>query len=317
MSSPSPIDAFLEEKGVLILDGGLATELEARGFDLDDPLWSARLLIEEPAAIQAVHRDYLEAGADCIITASYQATVAGFLSRGKSEQQAIDLLRKSVELALSVRERFWAEEKNRKDRLRPLVAASIGPYGAYLANGAEFTGRYDFDREELVRFHRRRWHVLADSGADLLACETIPSGAEALALADLIRETPKLYAWLSFSCRDGEHISDGTPIAECARQVSSCSGIVAIGVNCTAPRFVPRLLAALREVTDKPLLAYPNSGERYDTSARRWSGESDPEGFGVASRLWHASGARLLGGCCRTGPDHIREIRRSLAPIAA
>lgn len=303
-TAPNPFDPFLEGPGVVVLDGGLATELEARGFDLDHPLWSARLLAENPDAIASVHRSYLEAGADVITTASYQATFDGFAREGLSHADAAALLQRSVDLALSVRDAHAATA-----RPRPLVAASIGPYGAFLANGAEYTGAYDRNEAGLVAFHRERFLLLARSGADVLACETIPSLVEASALARLLGEAG-LPAWLSFSCRDEERISDGTRFVDCVRALAS--QVVAIGVNCSSPRHVEPLLRAAAAVTSKPLVAYPNSGETFDPPTRRWRGMATAEDWGAFGRRWRSAGARLIGGCCRTGPGHIRALREAL-----
>lgn len=309
MQMKNPIQPFLEHQGVLILDGGLATELEARGCDLSDELWSARLLLDDPDLIRQVHYDYLAAGADCIISASYQATIPGLMRRGLREAEAAALLTRSVELAQQARDDFWAEPANRAGRLRPLVAASVGPYGAALADGSEYRGDYDLSEDELAAWHRPRWRVLAQSGADLLACETIPSYREALALRRLIEETPQTPVWVSFSARDGDHISDGTPLTVCVAVVEGVEQVVAVGVNCTAPRYIPSLIEAARAATTKPLVVYPNSGERYDATGRGWVGESDPAEFGTYSREWRKLGAALIGGCCRTKPAHIRQIR--------
>jgi homocysteine S-methyltransferase len=305
----NPVRMFLEKQGVLILDGGLATQLEARGADLDDPLWSAKFLLENPALIRQVHLDYFWAGADCAITASYQATIPGFMRRGLTEGQAIDLLRLTVQLAQEARDEFWAVMEQKGGRLRPLIAASVGPYGAYLANGAEYTGDYDLDEAGLMDFHRQRWHILAESGADLLACETIPSLVEAKALARLLAETTDAWAWFSFSCRDGRSISDGTPIRECAALLEGMEQVAAVGINCTPPRYIPELISELFAVTQKPIIVYPNSGECYDALAKGWQGLSIPAEFGTYSREWRKAGAALIGGCCRTGPEHIRQIR--------
>ena len=309
MSNQSPIRPFLEAQGYLVIDGGLASELERAGFNLDDPLWSAKLLLEAPEAIANVHREYLEAGADCIISASYQASIEGFVARGSTRTDAEQLLQDSVFLAVEARDGFWADPKNREDRLKPLVAASIGPYGAYLANGAEFTGDYDLDESGLFEFHRPRWEILCSTGADLLACETIPSANEAQALARLLTDTPDRYAWFSFSCRDGEHISDGTPIAECVRDLAPMESVVAVGVNCTAPAHITSLVEEIGQVTDTPVVVYPNSGEIWNADRREWLGPADPIAFGLASRGWYEAGARLLGGCCRTRPEDIRRLR--------
>ncbi|MCL4263275.1 MAG: homocysteine S-methyltransferase [Anaerolineae bacterium] len=309
------IKPFLDFQELLVVDGGLATELEWRGYNLHDPLWSARLLLEEPSAIQQVHADYLWAGADCIIAASYQATLPGLMACGLSEDEAADLLRLAVKLACAARDMFWVAPghvgrlRPLQKRLRPLVAASIGPYGAYLANGAEYTGDYGLDTAALVTWHRARWHMLASSGADLLACETCPSYSELEAYCELLAETPQMPAWVSFTARDGRHISDGTPIADCATRLHDIPNVLAVGVNCTPPRLMPELIAAIQSVTDKYIIVYPNSGERYDPVQKVWCGESDPSTYGTMCREWRKMGAVLIGGCCRTRPSHIRQIR--------
>jgi homocysteine S-methyltransferase len=310
-----PVQPFLNEQGFLVLDGGMATELEFAGFDLDDPLWSARLLLEAPEAIEKVHRDYLSAGADCIVSASYQASVRGFAKRGLTEAESLETIAKAVRLAIGVRDAFWSIEANRQGRLEPRVAAGIGPYGAYLANGAEYTGDYDLDEKGLYEFHSRRWQILSDAGADLLACETIPSAAEAPALARLLAETPDARAWFSFSCRDGGHISDGTSIVSCVEPLAASPQVVAVGVNCTAPHHVLSLVKAIRTVTTKPIVVYPNSGEVYHAEGKRWSGDVEAGELATAAGDWYASGARLLGGCCRTRPEHIRRLRESLQEV--
>ncbi len=310
--SPDPFAAFLDLQGVVVLDGGLATELEARGFDLADDLWSAKLLIERPEAIRRLHRDYLDAGADCVTSASYQATAAGFARRGLDEAAAEGLLRLAVELAIEARDAFWADPDRPAGRLKPLVAASVGPYGAYLADGSEYTGAYDLDQSGLEDFHCRRLEVLSASGADLLACETVPSAAEARALARLLAEVPGPPAWLSFCCRDDRHLADGSELAAVVRELDGHERIAALGVNCTAPRHVPGLIARLRAATPKPLAVYPNSGEAWDAAAKRWCERPAGIDFGAASVAWRRAGARLVGGCCRTGPDDVRRIRRNL-----
>ncbi len=303
----SPIQPFLNTYGAFVLDGGFATQLEAKGANLADELWSARLLRDDPELIQQVHADYYWAGADCAITASYQATIQGFMQVGMTEQEAIDLLRLSVTLAVQARDDYWQNAP--KNRLRPLVAASIGPYGAYLANGAEYTGDYDWDEDGLVEFHRQRWHILAESKADLLACETIPSLPEAKAYLRLLAETPKRLAWFSFSCKDGRFISDGTLIRECGQLLNDHPQVIAIGINCTPLSYIPDLISELFAVTKKPIVVYPNSGEEYDAISKTWSGLSIPAEFGTFSREWRKKGAALIGGCCRTTPAHIRQIR--------
>ena len=168
------IASILDHQPALIIDGALATELERRGYDLKDELWSAKILIEQPQAIKQLHYDYFKAGADCVITASYQATVEGFMKKGLNEEQAIDLIKKAVRLAIEARDEFWSDQANRRGRLKPFVAASVGPYGAFLADGSEYRGNYGLTEKELMDFHRPRMKALIEAGADMLACETIP-----------------------------------------------------------------------------------------------------------------------------------------------
>jgi homocysteine S-methyltransferase len=308
----NPLEPFLAQSKPLILDGGLATELEVRGHDLSDELWSARLLVDAPDDIRSLHHDYLIAGADCIISASYQGTIEGFMALGLSHDRAVSLLELSAELATEARDRFWSEPNNRINRLKPIVAASVGPYGAYLADGSEFTGDYDLDEAGLLEFHRERWHILASTGADIIACETIPSLAEAHALGVLLQESGNRFAWLSFSCKDGKHISDGTPLADAAMVADAIENVAAIGINCTAPRHISSLIAEVRKTSRKPVIVYPNSGETYDSEERRWRGDADVEDYIQRSISWRTGGASLIGGCCRTGPEHIRRVRQRL-----
>ena len=306
----------------MVLDGALATELERRGADLDDPLWSAKCLIERPELIRQVHLDYFRAGADVATTATYQASFEGYARRGIDRRAAAQLMRSAVTLALAARDEFWSTG-NRAGRLRPLVATSIGPYGAMLADGSEYRGQYGVSDVDLADFHRRRLEVLADAGADLLACETIPCLSEALVLASVLEEFPALCGWLSFSCRDGALNCAGEPIAACAAALRDHPQIVALGANCTAPQYIPALLGQLRGITDKPLVVYPNSGEVYDAKTKRWSSAASAEieaeagqparaatPFGEQARAWYAAGARLIGGCCRTRPADILGVRQ-------
>ena len=306
------IASLLAEQGFVILDGGLATELEQRGADLDHFLWSAKLLAEAPELIRAVHLDYLHAGADVIATATYQASFGGFAKAGFDREHAERLMRLSVDLALQARDRFWAEPANREGRLEPLVAASIGPYGACLHDGSEYHGNYGVSRQEILDFHRPRLDILADTQADLFAFETIPSREEAEVLIELMADYPGWTAWLSFSCRDGERVSHGEPFAECAALADASNQVVAVGINCTPPQYVSSLLDAAGRVRT-PLAVYPNSGEHWVASENRWDGQECGI-FPVSD--WHARGARILGGCCRTGPEDIRGMRAALKKLA-
>ncbi|WP_172257214.1 homocysteine S-methyltransferase [Saccharibacillus deserti] len=305
----NPIAAILNQYPVLILDGAMATELERHGCNLDDPLWSARVLLEQPELIRRVHEDYFRAGADCAITASYQATVEGFAAKGIDETKALALIRQTVELAAQARDAFWSGGEHGQ-RPKPIVAASVGPYGAYLADGSEYVGHYGVSDERLTEFHRPRIRALIEAGADLLAFETIPSLQEALVLANLLDECPGTFAWMSFSLRNGQEISEGTPLEECARVLEDRLNVAAIGVNCAPSSAAAEAVAVLAAHTSKPVLLYPNSGESYEASTKTWHGGGSAAcgGFADSARVWYDAGARLIGGCCRTTPEQIAQI---------
>jgi homocysteine S-methyltransferase len=299
--------------GALVLDGALATELEARGADLRDPLWSAKVLLEDPGMIRAVHRDYLVAGADIITTATYQASFGGFARRDLDAAAAARLMRGAVTLACEARDEFWAETANRAGRLRPLVAASVGPYGAVLADGSEYRGHYGIDAAALRDFHAPRLELLAGAGADLLAIETLPALGEARVLASLVGELGALPAWIAFACADTMHTCEGQDIGECAAQLQESPLIAAVGVNCTAPGLIVPLLQRMQARSALPLLVYPNSGEGYDATSKCWKGAPDAQAYASQALQWRAAGARLIGGCCRTTPADIRALRTALA----
>lgn len=304
----NPITRILDEYPVFILDGAMATELERMGCDLNDSLWSAKILMERPDLIKQVHSDYFTAGADCAITASYQSTIEGFAARGVTEAEAIRLIQASVELAVQARDELWAHEENRSSRPKPIIAASIGPYGASLADGSEYRGHYGLTEDELIDFHRPRMKALIEAGADILACETIPCLSEAKAITRLLKEFPGTYAWISFSAKDGRHISEGTPVSECAAFLDQYSQFAAVGINCAPMQHIPSLIEEIKQETAKPIIVYPNSGEQYDPVTKTWKGSAWAMPFGKNAQSWYESGARLIGGCCRTKPEDIREI---------
>jgi homocysteine S-methyltransferase len=309
-----PFGPLLARDGVLVLDGGLATQLEAQGHDLSDRLWSARLLVEEPGAIVDAHLAYFRAGARVATTASYQATFEGFAGRGIGHDEVVVLLRRSVELAAVARERFRAERAaaGAPDPGPLFVAASIGPYGAMLADGSEYRGHYSLTVDELVAFHRERLAVLAATDADVLAVETIPQLEEAMAIVRLLDEAPAVRAWVSFSCADDGHLRSGVPIETAVEAVAGSPCVVAVGVNCTAPEHVEALVRRARSVTTKPIVVYPNSGEGWDAAARRWTGSGTDRVDPAAVRRWHDAGAALIGGCCRVTPDQIALVAAEL-----
>jgi homocysteine S-methyltransferase len=306
--SGRPIDKLIAGTPVL-LDGGLATELEAQGHDISGVLWSAMLLHTDPQAIVDAHRAYLNAGAEIIISASYQASRAGFHQLGIDADDADDLIASSVSLARRARDEYC--EQNRGITRPRLVAASVGPYGAVLMDGSEYTGDYGVSQAVLRNFHEQRLQILDQSGADVLACETIPSLQEAEVLADLLSNvhTP---AWVSFTCRDETAIADGTAIEEAVAMFADHPGVFAVGINCTAPQHVQQLIERfVAAAPNKSILAYPNSGERYEASDNSWSGTVTETDFASVSLQWLDAGAILVGGCCRVGPTHIAAMADS------
>lgn len=308
LAGMNPIASILDHEHVLILDGALATELEHRGYNLKDDLWSAKILMEQPEAIRQLHYDYFNAGADCVITASYQATIEGYKKRGLNEKEAISLIQQSVHLAKDAQEEYWADGGHHDRHATPFVAASIGPYGAYLADGSEYRGNYGLTEKDLIEFHRPRMKALLEAKPDMLACETIPSLTEAQALSKLLQEFPTVTAWFSFSARDEKHISEGQLFADCVRLLDDNPQITAIGINCTSPKYIPSLIREGKQQTAKPILVYPNLGEGYDAVTNDWDGKPATESFGEEAKVWYQAGARLIGGCCRTSPEDIRVI---------
>jgi len=286
---------------VLVSDGGLATELEARGHDLSDDLWSARLLFDAPDEIMAAHMAFFQAGAAIATTASYQASFDGFAAGGIGRDGAERLIRRSVELAAAARDEIGGEGR--------WVAASVGPYGAALANGEEYVGRYGLTVAELADWHRPRLEVLADAGADVLAIETVPDVDEAEALLTLVRQIG-MPAWLSYTV-SGTQTRAGQPLEEAFAVAAHVPEIVAVGVNCCAPADVLPAVEIARTVTGKPVIVYPNSGEEWDGQRRVWigAGRWSPD----LAPQWVAAGARIVGGGCRVMPDDIAALAATVA----
>jgi homocysteine S-methyltransferase len=284
--------------GPVVLDGGLATQLESQGHNLDSALWSAQLLHDDPDAIVQAHLAYFAAGAQVATTASYQASIGGFAQAGISQEEGAQLIRRSVRLAEQARASLEADN----DRW---IAGSVGPYGAALADGSEYRGDYDLTVEELRAWHRPRIELLAEAGVDILALETIPCLAEVEALLAEIDGTGQP-CWLSISCA-ADRTRAGEPAAEAFSLARDVEEIVAVGVNCIDPADAYALVRIASESSGKPAVVYPNSGERWDQKTRNWLGPARFHAEDVAS--WISGGARLVGGCCRVGPTQIRAVR--------
>jgi homocysteine S-methyltransferase len=296
----------------LLLDGGLSNELERQGCDLNQKLWSAKLLESNPEAIVLAHLIYLESGAQCIITSSYQATLPGFMAIGYDKPSASGLILKSVQLAEEARNRFMSLNPH---AAKPLIAASIGPYGAFLADGSEYRGDYVVSDQVLRDFHEPRINLLASSTADILACETIPGFQEAKVLSEIL-ENVKKPAWVSFSCKDGKHISDGTPIEKCAAFFAHHPTVFAIGVNCTSPEFISELIRSIKTKSgNKKIVVYPNSGAVYHAESKTWSGLSDLSSCEIMVKEWMDLGADIIGGCCGIGPQQIQAMGKIISKI--
>lgn len=291
------------DDGVLVADGGLATELEARGNDVSGSLWSARLLVDAPEQVRDVHLAFFRAGAVIATSASYQASFEGFARAGLGRREAAGLMRRSVGLARAARDGMAGDGRAR------WVAASVGPYGAVLADGSEYRGRYGLSVRELAAWHRPRLEVLAGAGPDVLALETVPDVDEAEALVAVIGGLG-IPAWLSYSVAGGRTRA-GQSLSEAFAVAAGVAEVVAVGVNCCAPSEVPAAIAAAREVTGKPVIVYPNSGEEWDARRRAWAGRS---AYSAAQPgQWIAAGAKIAGGCCRVRPADIAVIARAAA----
>lgn len=313
----------LHRHGCLILDGGFATTLEENGYTLDSKLWSAEKIINDQQAIEMVHQQYLEAGCDILTTSSYQMSYEGFNELGYNDIQCENFFVNSTRCAINVREKYASNS---------LIATSIGCYGAHLADGSEYRGMYGLSISELMNWHRRKLYLLSRSGAELVACETIPCIAEGHALHNLlvnelfVEETSSAsvnQGWLSFACRSGRELNSGEPFEDMVRAITdnetaSQKNSLGIGINCTNPGYVIDLLDVLRDTGAmsgyRPIVVYPNKGEIWNASERNWeenSGYTD-ELFGNLAVDWRNSGANIIGGCCRTTPNTIRQIRASL-----
>lgn len=280
--------------------------LEDQGCDLRHKLWSAKLIKTNPEAIVTAHLSYLKAGAQCITSSGYQATLKGFMDLGETAEQAKKLMLRSVELAEEARDIFLGST-NVNHKI--YIAASMGPYGAFLADGSEYRGDYSISETELKKFHSERIRILDSSKADFFAFETIPSLVEIKILSELLINAARP-SWISFSCRDELHLNDGHKISDAIHILAHHPTVFAIGVNCTPPKFVSEIIRIIKSIApEKRIIVYPNSGEVYDAKSKLWQGISDPDRFLAMASEWMEMGADILGGCCRIGPDHIKKIQ--------
>ncbi len=300
---------ILSTPHLLITDGAAGTHLEAMGCDLNDELWTAKVLKESPELIKQLHRDYFEAGADFSASVSYQATIEGYTKQGLSESEAIALIKASATLLLDARDEWWEQQGKADNRRYPIAAASIGPYGAFLADGSEYRGDYELSAQQLRQFHQQRIEILWDQGVDLIAVETIPRLDEALVIAEIVQELGAK-CWITFSAQNSSQICNGQEIAECIRALEPFECVVAVGVNCTAPQYIGGLIENIKSQTNKPIVVYGNLGNSYDPNSKTWC-EHDKQGvtsYLEYARQWKALGAKIIGGCCGTTPMEIKQI---------
>lgn len=290
----------------LLIDGGLSNQLESQGCDLNHPLWTARLIQDDPKEVIKAHLAYLNAGAKCIATMSYQASRMGYEKIGISNKEADALILTSVDMATDAVSIFMSENPGAP---KPLIAASLGPYGAALSDGSEYRGDYQVDKTVLAEFHASRIDLLASSAADLLAFETIPSLEEAQVLSELLKDTSKPY-WVSFSCINDTCISDGTNIKKVVDLFKSSESVFAIGVNCTAPKYISGLITEIKQAGwSKHIIVYPNLGETFNAETKNWEDTGEEQLLNAAIvKDWLGRGADIIGGCCQVGPDDIAKI---------
>lgn len=311
---PHPIASLLARHNTMIVDGAMSTELEALGADLNNSLWTAHVLLDSPDLVRQVHAAYWEAGAQAAITCTYQASEAGFAKQGIGREKAAGLITKAVAMADQARSDYLkAHTAAAREDL--LICGSIGPYGAYLADGSEYTGKYDLPREAFEVFHDLRLETLAeDPRVDLLAFETHPRFDEIQAELDMI-SGKAITCWVTVTlAEDGLHMPDGTALADLGRFLDKQDQVEALGVNCVAREKVLPALNELHRVTGKPLILYPNSGECYDAHTKTWHGQGEhTHEWSQFVGPWYRAGARCLGGCCRTLPPDIAAIKKLLA----
>ena len=302
------IHNVLNQNIIMVIDGSMATALEALGANTKSSLWTAAALAEQPELVKQVHLDYFRSGADCGITCSYQATIPGLMAHGYTEAQAEKLIADSVRLFLEARDEWWEAEGSAQGRVYPVCLAGIGPYGAYLADGSEYRGNYGVSDQVLYDFHRRRMEILVEAGADVLLIETQPSLKEVLIETEIAEDLGAKY-WVSFSCRDGLHINEGDLIRDCVAELTKGHpGLKMIGVNCTKPEYIVSLIQEIKSVTGMPVGVYPNSGLIYDPETKTWSVPEGQMDFSSYAFSYMKAGASAVGGCCTTNAEHIRQV---------
>ena len=276
------------------LDGGLSTALENNGNKLTTSLWTGELIRTNPAQITKAHLDFINAGAQIIITSSYQLSYTGCGARGWSENETNQALIASTQLAKNA----VIESGNSVK-----VAASVGPYGASLADGSEYKGNYGVSKQVLKDFHAKRLEILISTSPDHLALETMPDTFEVEVLLDLLNDCPIPF-WISYSCKEGNQTNAGQDFQSA---VDLAQSAMAVGINCTKPELITDLLRSAK--SDKPYVVYPNSGRVWDAVKKEWTGSAAVGFNDQLIQEWMEFGAEIIGGCCGIGAAEIAEIK--------
>lgn len=300
------MDLTEKAKYGIVLDGAMSDELEKQGVKTNNKLWTAIALVDQLSKVYHAHEDYFNAGAELVITDTYQANVQAFEEAGYSKKDAEKFVKDAVKIAKKTRDDF--EKKTGKHNY---VAGTIGSYGAYLANGNEYRGDYELSENEYLDFHLPRLNLVLEEEPDLLALETQPKLDEPVAVLKWLKgHDPQMLVYVSFTLKDTKHISDGTTIAEAVTKINKYDQVFAIGINCVSPSLVQDALIELGRYTEKPLVVYPNLGASYDPKIKQWRKFNQKFDFNVLTKKWYEIGARLIGGCCTTGPREIKQIRK-------
>ncbi|QNQ84439.1 homocysteine S-methyltransferase [Lactobacillus sp. PV037] len=299
---------FEEAKKGLVLDGAMADELQRQGTDLNSKLWTAAALIDQEEKVYQAHLSYFKAGANIVITDTYQANIPAFVKAGYSQEQASEFIKKAVKIAKKARDDY-----EKKTGIHNYVAGTVGPYGAYLADGNEYRGDYELSKQEYLDFHLSRLKLILSEHPDIIAIETQPKLSEVEALLDwLAQNEPKIPVYVSFTLKNKTSISDGTSLAKVAQTINKYEQVLGVGVNCVAPTLVSPALEVLNKNTSKPLIVYPNQGSSYNPEIKEWEEVKESFDFSKLTKKWYEKGARIIGGCCTTGPNEISQISKTL-----
>ncbi|CAI2635763.1 MULTISPECIES: homocysteine S-methyltransferase [Apilactobacillus] len=287
------VNNWINQQDHILIDSSMSTGLEERGLKLNSNLWTAAALESHEDLIVDVHKKYFDAGSSMTTTNTYQASVPGLVKAGYSENQAIALIKKAVELA----------DRGRNESTNPnpkWLLGGVGPYGAFLANGSEYTGDYSLTDEEYIAFHEGRIKAMVEAGIDVLILETLPNINELKAITEYTKQFD-IPVIVAASLRDKSHLADGSSLIEVASFLESQEHVIAYGLNCTKPQLVTPALKVLKQShpTHKPFIAFPNSGATYNPEIKEWNHDDlSFEEFDELIAQWFNLDLKFVGGCC-------------------